>query len=92
VPVTVRLFALARQLAGRAEVVLDLPERATVADLRRALARDLPGLAPLVRNVLIAVGAEYAADDHTVSPGDDIAVIPPVSGGAPGFDVSRADR
>jgi molybdopterin converting factor subunit 1 len=80
--VTVRLFALARQRAGRAEVSLELPEPATVADLRQALGAAFPDLAPLLPAVRIAVAAEYADDDQEIRPGVELAVIPPVSGGA----------
>ncbi len=81
VRVTVRLFALARQRAGRAELVLDLPEPVTVASLKRALAA-LPELAPLVPQLMIAVNADYAGDDQKVIPeGAEVAAIPPVSGG-----------
>ena len=65
--VTVRLFALARQRAGRPEVALDLPEPATVADLEARARRPLPELAPLVPSLMIAVDADYA-DDDTADP------------------------
>ncbi|MBX6315965.1 MAG: MoaD/ThiS family protein [Isosphaeraceae bacterium] len=78
---TIRLFALAKQRAGRPQVELDLPEPATVADLKRALGAAVPSLAPLLPNLLIAVDAEYAADDRPIPPGAELAVIPPVSGG-----------
>jgi molybdopterin converting factor subunit 1 len=81
VPVFVRLFALAKQRAGRSEVTLDLPQRATVGDLRRALATACPALRPIVPNLLIAVDAEYAPDDQEIAQGAEVAVIPPVSGG-----------
>ena len=74
--VTVRLFAMLRERAGAAEVVLDLQDGARVAD---ALA-ELQGLAdglPLV----MAVNREYADAEHTLAPGDELALIPPVSGG-----------
>jgi molybdopterin converting factor subunit 1 len=79
--VTVRLFALARQRAGRPELALELAEPATVGDLRRAIVARHPELAPLVPNLLIAVAAEYAGDDTPIPPGAEIAAIPPVSGG-----------
>ena len=62
--VTVRLFALARQRAGRAEVDAR-PARAGDGrpTLKRALAAGCPELAPLVPSLMIAVDAEYAADD-----------------------------
>jgi len=74
--VTVRLFAMLRERAGASEVVLDLPEGARVAD---ALA-ELDGLAdglPLV----MAVNREYADAERALDPGDELALIPPVSGG-----------
>ena len=85
----VRLFALAKQRVGRAEIALDLPEPATVADLRRVLAGSYPELAPLVPGLLISVDAEYADDARPIAPGAEVAVIPPVSGGS---GPSAADR
>ena len=81
--VHVRLFALARQRAGRSEVVVELPEPATVADLKKSLTEAIPELAPLASSLMIAVDSEYAGDDQVVAPGSDVAVIPPVSGGSP---------
>ena len=80
--VSVRLFAVARQRAGRPEVTLELPDPVTVGALRRALAADFPELAPLVPNLMIAVAAEYATDEATIPPGAEVAAIPPVSGGS----------
>jgi molybdopterin converting factor subunit 1 len=81
--VTVRLFAVAREKAGRPEVVVELDEPATVADLKRALAATVPELAPIVPALRVAIAAEYAADDQRVPPGAEVAIIPPVSGGGP---------
>jgi molybdenum cofactor cytidylyltransferase len=77
----VRLFAIARERAGKAEATVRLPSKATVADLRAALAEQVPGLAAIAPRVMIAVDSEYAADDHELKPGASLAVIPPVSGG-----------
>lgn len=88
--VTVRLFAMLRQRAGTDEVVLELPDGAKVDD---ALAQ-LDGLAdglPLV----MAVNREYAPGSHVLAAGDELALIPPVSGGCPaaGSDiVSEPER
>jgi molybdopterin converting factor small subunit len=79
--VNVRLFALAKERAGSAEVVVDLPEPATVADLKRALAERCASLAPLIPHLLIAVDAEYAGDERPIGADADVAAIPPVSGG-----------
>jgi MoaE-MoaD fusion protein len=75
--VTVRLFAGLRERAGSDALELELPEDARVAD---ALAR-VEHLAPGVPLVL-AVNREYADRDAPLSAGDELAVVPPVSGGA----------
>lgn len=80
--VEVRLFAVARQRAGQPSIAVDLPDGATVADLKRALAAGHPELAPLVPSLMIALDADYAPDDRPISPGAEVAAIPPVSGGA----------
>jgi molybdopterin synthase catalytic subunit len=74
--VTVRLFAMLRERAGASEVTVDLPEGARVRDALAALGGLADGL-PLV----MAVNREYAADDAPLAPGDELALIPPVSGG-----------
>jgi len=79
--VQVRLFALAKERAGRSEIDLELAPASRVADLRAALRERLPALGPLLPTVLIAVNEEYAGDDALIVPGSRVAVIPPVSGG-----------
>ena len=74
--VTVRLFALLRERAGAREMRLELPDGASVADALRALGPLAEGL-PLV----MAVNREYAPEDQMLDPGDELALIPPVSGG-----------
>ena len=76
VEVTVRLFAMLRQRAGSDEVVLDLPDGAKVDDALAALG-DLADDLPLV----MAVNREYAPGHQVLAPGDELALIPPVSGG-----------
>jgi molybdopterin synthase catalytic subunit len=76
--VRVRLFAALRERAGRDEIELELEEGALVCD---ALER-MGGLVGDVKAVL-AVNREYAAGDTTLHPGDELALIPPVSGGGP---------
>ena len=79
---TVLLFALAREKAGRPSLSVDLPEAATVADLKSALAIACPSLAPLLPTIRLAINSEYATDDQPIPPGAELAAIPPVSGGA----------
>lgn len=74
--VTIRLFAMLRERAGAREVTLDLPSGARVADAVDALGEVAAGL-PLV----MAVNREYAPEERVLDPGDELALIPPVSGG-----------
>jgi molybdopterin converting factor small subunit len=77
----IRLFAAARQLAQSEVLEVDCHEGATLADVREALRATCPALAPLLTHVRFAVNAQYAPDQHVVVPEDQIACIPPVSGG-----------
>lgn len=79
--VTVRLFARARDLAGAEALALDLPAGATVADLRRRLAEERPGLRGLLGRCAVAVNGEFAEDGLTVPLRAEVALLPPVSGG-----------
>jgi molybdopterin synthase catalytic subunit/molybdopterin synthase sulfur carrier subunit len=77
----VKLFAAARELAGRGEIELDLPVGATVGTLRKELCAASPQLTPLAERSMIAVNEEYRVDSTQVNDGDVAALIPPVSGG-----------
>ena len=81
--VHVRLFAILRERAGRDTVEVELAEGATVADALQALAL-LPGLEePLTRmSVRMAVNREYADAGTRLAAEDELALIPPISGGA----------
>ncbi len=74
--VTVRLFAVLRERAGSPELTLDLPDGASVGDALEQLS-GLAGDVPLV----MAVNREYASEEQLLGPGDELALIPPVSGG-----------
>lgn len=78
---TVHLFAKPRDLAGADAVPLDLPDGATVADLRRAIVELHPTLATVLARCAIAVNHDFAPDTATIPPGAEVAIIPPVSGG-----------
>lgn len=76
--ITVRLFASYADVLGSSHATLTVSDPVTVAGLRAALSAMSPRLAP---RPLIAVNEEYADDDQFISSGDEVAVIPPVSGG-----------
>jgi molybdopterin synthase catalytic subunit len=80
----VRLFALARQLAGMPVVLVDVPDPATAGRVRDALRLAYPALADLLSRMRIAVDSEYVEDDRQIAPGSEVALIPPVSGGIDG--------
>ena len=80
--VRVRLFAVQRELAGTREVTLSLATPATVEDAWTALAGQFPVLAPGRPSVRFAVNGDYADATSSLADGDELACIPPVSGGA----------
>jgi MoaE-MoaD fusion protein len=75
--VHIRLFAALRERAGRDRLELELPEGARVADALAAVDELAGGL-----SLVLAVNREYAAKDQALQAGDELALIPPVSGGA----------
>ena len=77
----VRLFALYRERAGGNTVSVTLPDGATVADLTDEIRRQIPNLAPPEVKIVVAVNTDYADSDTILQPGDDVCLIPPVSGG-----------
>ena len=79
--VKVRLFAVARQLAGAETVQIDLPRDATIAELRHHLAERFPELVRFGPQLRFAVNTEYAEDSTRIDENADVACIPPVSGG-----------
>jgi len=79
--VRVRLFAMARQAAGRDGIELEVAEGATIGQLRRQLGAQVPQLLGLLSQTMFALGARYASDETVIPPGADVACIPPVSGG-----------
>ena len=79
--ITIKLFAVAQQLAAQKEIVVEVADDARVADLRRALIERLPQLASVSRQLAFAVNTQYVADGEFVPASAEVAVIPPVSGG-----------
>lgn len=79
--VTVRLFARLRDIARADELTRDVAPGATVGSVWRQLAGEFPDLAPYERTISSAVNLDYVRMDRAVADGDEIAFLPPVSGG-----------
>ena len=79
--VTVRLFARLRDITGAAEMARDVSAGATIGTVWRELVGEFPQLAGYERSISSAVNADYARMDHAVEDGDEVAFLPPVSGG-----------
>jgi len=79
--VTVRLFARLRDITGSGEMPREIPPGATVGTVWKQLAGEYPGFAAYERSMSSALNADYARMDAEVHDGDEIAFLPPVSGG-----------
>jgi molybdopterin converting factor subunit 1 len=80
--VNVKLFARLRELVGTGDLALDAPDGATVRDVWQALVHAHPAAAVYERSMSCAVNLDYARMTTAVSEGDDVAFLPPVSGGS----------
>jgi MoaE-MoaD fusion protein len=79
--ITLKFFAIVRERLGQSELMLELPEGSTIADARAHVDRLAGESAPLVQRSMTMLNQEYAGAEALLSDGDEIAFIPPVSGG-----------
>ena len=79
--VRLRYFAIIRETLGRTEETLAVPDGATAGDVFDRLAAAEPRLAPMKAATMLMVNQEYVRADHPLRDGDELALIPPVSGG-----------
>jgi molybdopterin converting factor subunit 1 len=82
--ITVQCFARLRELVGRSEWRCEVPAPATIADVWAALVTAFPDAGVMTRSVSSARNAEFASMATVVEDGDEIAFLPPVSGGTSG--------
>jgi molybdopterin synthase catalytic subunit len=85
--ITVRLFAGLAELAGVRQTIVDLGEGLTAGDVYAVLATRHPGIAGFAGSVMFARNQEYVPAETPLAPGDELALIPPVSGGGDLFEV-----
>jgi molybdopterin synthase catalytic subunit len=87
IAVRVRLFARLREQAGKETATLELPTGSTVADVYEALRREHPALEADRKAVRAALNQEFKDWSAEVADGDEVAFIPPVSGGSHGVGI-----
>ncbi len=78
--ITVLGFGIAKDIFGSSEIHLEVNEGLNVSDLRSVLEEEYPQLNKL-KSYMLAIDEEYAEDSQIINSGNEIAVIPPVSGG-----------
>jgi molybdopterin synthase catalytic subunit len=81
ITVDVKLFAMARDLAGLSETVLSLPAGSPADSVLEALIGKYPRLKEWKEHLRVAVNREYVPQEHILQDRDEVAIIPPVSGG-----------
>lgn len=91
--VTVRFFATYRDVAGKPQIEIEMDDGASLGDLLERLYDTYPKLKKWSESIICSVNRKYADDDKVLEPGDEIALLPPVSGGArlsnEGFSVDQ---
>lgn len=80
--VRVRMFGALTSAVGSADEYLELPDGATAADLVELVGTRYPEAAPILQRVSVAVNLETESRDHPLEDGDEVALLPPVAGGA----------
>jgi molybdopterin synthase catalytic subunit len=88
--IRLRLFASVREIVGDRELVLEVPQGIKAAALLELLVSRYPRLQGLVPCLKIAVNQEYVEGGHVLAEGDEVALIPPVSGGLDRYEVTAA--
>jgi molybdopterin synthase catalytic subunit len=79
--VRIRYFAMLREALGRAEETREVAAETTAGQLFDDVVTEVPRLAGFKKSVMLMVNQEYVSGDHRLRDGDELALIPPVSGG-----------
>lgn len=88
--VRVLFFGVLKDLAGRSSDLLTLPERSTAADVVEHYERQLPSLKGVLHSIAVSVNQKYASGDEELASGDEIGLLPPVSGGVGAAERERS--
>lgn len=79
--VSAHFYSYFKDLTDCADVVVEVPDGATISDLQKRLIEKFPKLGAMQKSTLIAVGVEYQNKDYILQPGDEVSLFPPVQGG-----------
>ncbi len=82
--VRVLFFGMLKELAGKPAEALDLPEGASIRDVLAHYEKQIPRLKESISSLALALNQQYASPDAKLKADDEIALLPPVSGGGPG--------
>lgn len=81
IKVKVKLFAVYQEIYKQEEISLNIPEKSQVKDILKIIIQEKPSLKNWENITKLAVNLEFVTPDFEVKDGDEIALIPPVSGG-----------
>ncbi len=81
--ITVRFFAMLKGRVGRGEITLTIPENTSLGKLKEILKGQFPSIAELIdkKNIMFSVNQEFATNNTIIKEGDEVALLPPFSGG-----------
>ena len=79
--IRVEFYSQLRDLAGTAELNIDLPAEATVADLLEKIYKKAPALRSRDKSILVGAGVEFVDRNYKLKAGDEISIMPPMQGG-----------
>ena len=79
--IKVRLFAILKDTVGKKEIIVAVPSGATLKMLKNKILQEYPSLNSFSNKFILSVNLKVATDDTIISPSDEIAILPPVSGG-----------
>lgn len=79
--IKIKFFAVLREIIGREEMLFEISPNTSCGELLFSLNRQFPGLVPILSSCLIAINGSYASSKASLSDGDELALLPPVSGG-----------
>ncbi|MDA7905259.1 MoaD/ThiS family protein [bacterium] len=79
--IQIKLFAAAREISDRGEIELEVADDISVGDLKKFVSREYPKMKDLILRSAVSLNREFSTDECVVHVNDEIALIPPVSGG-----------